>query len=396
MFEAVLKKIKPTQDEELVLSKKVSIFLKNLNKNLKGAKTVLGGSFAKGTWLSGNHDVDIFVVFEKGENISDELERSLKKSFKSVERVHGSRDYFWVREEGLTFEIVPVLKIKKASEAKNVTDVSVLHVDWVKRHSTLELRDQIRLAKKFFRAQKVYGAETYIKGFSGYVTEILVIYYGSFLKLLKHCMHWKKGMVIDLGAHGENLEKYSGSPLILIDPVQPTRNAAAALSEEKFNKFILACRKFVQKPFEKSFEELSVDLKELKEKDVVLQVEPLEGKRDIVGTKMLKVFEELVKELENNGFTIKEKEWSWDEKAYFWFSVKEKVLEKMYKHRGPPIKMKKYVEEFKKKHKGLKLLKEKNYVYILKEREYRDLNECVKKLIKKKSIQCRVKKIKVL
>src|SRR3990167_7967472 len=53
---------------------------------------------------------------------------------------------------------------KHAKEAKNMTDVSLLHVGWVKKRLNKKLADQVRLAKKFFRAQKVYGAETFIRG----------------------------------------------------------------------------------------------------------------------------------------------------------------------------------------------------------------------------------------
>ena len=38
------------------------------------------------------------------------------------ERIHGSRDYFQIRNE-LVFEVVPVLKVEHPSQAVNVTDI---------------------------------------------------------------------------------------------------------------------------------------------------------------------------------------------------------------------------------------------------------------------------------
>ena len=71
MFESILKEIKPTKKEEEELNSKVAIFLRSLNDNLKEGKIVVGGSFAKGTWLRGQHDLDIFVQYPNEEKISD-------------------------------------------------------------------------------------------------------------------------------------------------------------------------------------------------------------------------------------------------------------------------------------------------------------------------------------
>src|SRR3989344_6793717 len=129
----ILKKIKPSRIEEISLMFRVNRFLKRLNKNLWDAEAILGGSVAKGTFLKGQHDVDIFVLYKNDKDISNKLESSLR-IFKNIERVKGSRDYFQARVYGLNFEIVPVLKIKTVKEAKNITDISPLHVDWVKKN----------------------------------------------------------------------------------------------------------------------------------------------------------------------------------------------------------------------------------------------------------------------
>ena len=80
-LEKVIVDINPDKTLEVKNDKKVKSFLVNLNKNLLGATAVIGGSFAKGTWLKGDHDVDIFVLYTVDEDISNKLEGSLKKSF---------------------------------------------------------------------------------------------------------------------------------------------------------------------------------------------------------------------------------------------------------------------------------------------------------------------------
>src|SRR3989344_1107382 len=171
----ILNKIKPNEQERLWFKTIADSFLKLLNSKLKDARAILGGSGAKDTWLAGNHDVDIFVLFnyQKYSGQSSELANFLEPIFKKVfskekiSRVHGSRDYFQLYYQGFFFEVIPILQISSSLQAINITDISPLHSLWANKY-TKGLKDEIRLIKQFCRAQKVYGAESYIGGFSGY------------------------------------------------------------------------------------------------------------------------------------------------------------------------------------------------------------------------------------
>src|SRR3989338_691911 len=157
----VLGLIKPTKKEEEEVRENVDDILSKINKNLKNARAILGGSGEKGTWLKEAHDADIFVLFDykkykdKSDKLSDMLEKHLKNKFSKIIRLHGSRDYFQIKQKGFTFEIIPILAIKKAEQAKNITDISPLHSLWVKKHK--KLADDMRLAKQFCKAADVYG-----------------------------------------------------------------------------------------------------------------------------------------------------------------------------------------------------------------------------------------------
>jgi len=222
----VIKNIRPHEDYEKEILDKANDIIKKINSSLKHTKTILGGSGAKGTWLE-TFDADIFVKFnyskfkDKSSELSDILEKFLKRHFK-ITKLHGSRDYFQIKEGKFTFEIIPILDIKRAEQAKNITDVSPLHSKFVLKHK--KLIDEIRLTKQFFKAAKIYGAESYIRGFSGYVCEILTIYYGSFLKLLRAASKWKENTVIDIKSYyrGKNIftelnKSKLISPIIVID-----------------------------------------------------------------------------------------------------------------------------------------------------------------------------------
>lgn len=395
-MENILKKIKPSKFEEFMLNRKLNIFLKKLNKNLKEATAMVGGSVAKNTWLSGNHDVDIFVLFDNDANASDRLENVLERVFKDVDRIHGSRDYFQLRFKGLNFEVVPVLKIEKVKDAKNITDISPMHVQWVASQKNEKIADEIRLAKAFAQAQGVYGAETYVKGFSGYVLEILTIYYKSFEKLVKAASTWQSHQMIDISKHYEGLNKEKISPLILIDPIDKTRNAAAALSQEKFTRFVNSCKGYLRNKDVDFFEKKKITLDDLKDKNLVIKVTPLEGKKDVVGTKILKCLEYIEKELILEGYTITEADWYWNEDALLWFKVRDTELPKFKRHYGPPSNKTQNVKQFKLKWSHEKIYQEKDKVYVNIPRKNVLLKDFVSDLVKKEEFKDYVSSIKVL
>jgi tRNA nucleotidyltransferase (CCA-adding enzyme) len=411
LLKKVLKGIKPSKEEEKEVKAKIDNFLKRVNKGLKDAKAELGGSGAKETWLSKAHDADIFIAFnyqkykDKSDQLSDILGKHLKKVFGKVNRLHGSRDYFQIKEKGFTFEVVPILKISKAEDAINITDVSPLHAAWVKKYK--KFADEIRLTKQFCKAQGIYGAESYIKGFSGYICEILTVYYKGFLNLVKNATKWKEKVFIDVEKYYRNkkeiLDKLNlakiYSPLVIIDPVQKDRNAAAAVSHEKYEEFICVCKEFLAKASEEFFEikEVSVDeLKQRARKDklILLDVTALSGKEDVVGSKLLKSLEFIEKELKKKDFKIYEKGWKWDKgkKSLFWFIIDKKLLSEYVEKQGPPLNLKEHVANFKKQYKG-KTFTKKGKIFAKVKRDYREAEKLVKELIKDKYVKEKVKTI---
>jgi tRNA nucleotidyltransferase (CCA-adding enzyme) len=349
-----------------------------LKKSKIAAKCSVGGSVAKGTWLPGVSDVDFFILFNyekyKSEHqfLSDTTEKVLRNVFKGVQRLHGSRDYFNVDYKNFILEFVPVLEISELSDALNLTDYSPLHVYWVRDRVKVnrKLQTEIRLAKQFFKANGVYGAESYIAGFSGHATEILTIYYGSFSRLLKNVVEWGRGEVIDVNKNYKNSnqifdevnESKLQSPIIVIDPVEPARNAAAALGEEKFDLLKKATKRFLANPTIDFFKIKLFDVKLLKQKPgqklFVLQTTPTKGKEDVVGCKLLKTFEEFQKAIAHNNFRIMHSGWHWPGKgsATFWIYLPAKPLPKERIVEGPPAKVpEQFIKQFRKKWKRIYL-----------------------------------------
>ena len=278
ILQSVLLETEPSS-EKLQEAKKLSEnTLKKINNTLRNtkAKASIQGSFRKQTQLKNFFDIDVFVQFDykhyvsKEREISNILEKRLKKTFKNLKRVHGSRDYFQTNQDRYVFEIIPILEIKSHEKAKNITDISPLHTKWVAKNSK-NITSEIKLTKTFLKAQNIYGADSYIKGFSGYACEILTIHYGSFLKLLKATKKWKAQQIIDNEKHYRRKDPLlylnkskTRSPLVLIDPVQPNRNATAALNKRSYNLFRKKAAGFLLNPSTSFFVQKKPDKETIK------------------------------------------------------------------------------------------------------------------------------------
>lgn len=411
VLKEVLEEIKPTVKEEKAILSKVNAFVKKVNSGIRGARAELYGSGAKGTWLKGGFDADVFVKFDykkfadKSEELSEFLGKHLNKKFKNLVRMHGSRDYYRIKQDGFVYEIIPILDIKKSEQAKNITDISPLHARWVKSNVNKKLIDDIRLAKAFLKANDLYGAESYIRGFSGYVTEILVIYYKGFNNFLKAAEKWKDKQVIDMKKYYKNpfmtLNKSKlDSPIIVIDPVDKTRNAAAALSYDRTDRLKELAKKFLRKPSKEFFEKEEINEEVLREKCkgkklVTIDAEAMVGKEDVVGAKIMKSYEFVLRRLKEKEFNVIESGWEWNKakKAMIWLILDKKELGKVRGHRGPSLKSKEHCQRFKKQHK--KVYTKKGRLFANVKRDFTKPENYLKFLLKDKWFKDKIKVIKI-
>lgn len=364
-----------------ILKEFISKFEKELKTNRIKADVFVGGSFVKGTVIRKNkYDVDIFVRFDKREKeISEIAEKILNKIDKNVQRIHGSRDYFQIKyQDGLIFEIIPVLKVSRPKDAENITDLSYFHVNYVKKYIKKDKRlvDEIRLAKAFCHAQKCYGAESYIQGFSGYALELLIINYGSFEKFLRGVLRAKDKIVLfdkkQFKSRQEVLMNVNqsklGSPVVFIDPTYKERNALAALSDETFEDFKIKATAFLKSPSLAFFEDKKIDWDKVKKKYrdkefIVVKISTNRQEGDIAGSKLLK-FYNFFKQGCVGQFIVKKSDFEYDEKQDASFYIlAEKKKDSII--RGPPIVMNANVALFKRQH---KITFEKNkFIYARKD-----------------------------
>ncbi len=395
---------------------------------------MIGGSVAKGTDLEGDADVDVFARFSPKKHAGDDLSELLARILpKDAERVHGSRDYFQFRRKLATgkgvgegakgkkasavdvlFEVVPVLRITDPAQAKNVTDMSPLHVGYVLQEIAKRpgLADEIRLAKRFCKAAKCYGAESYINGFSGHVIDLLIIRYGSFRKLLEAAAKWKGQVVIDLNGKKDALLAIDKSkrqgPLVLVDPVQPGRNAAAALSQEKLDLLREAAKAYLKRP-EAAFFDVVVSTEQsvtewfaweqkkkrsgAKPRLFLVRTTALEGKDDIAATKLKMAHEYVLKQAALQGFEPLGQGWEYDRKrrsGLHWLVFADETLAATRAFNGPPLRATKDVAAFKKKHRDAR--EQDGRLVATVKRKFRSPAEFLKAALKDPYVKGRAKK----
>lgn len=400
----IIDTISPTTEEKHRLQNTKDLICNQLREEASRKKFLIevvpGGSTAKDTFLRGDYDLDIFIRFKQpSQNISEALELLILSVGKilgiPIEKVHGSRDYFTCTYEGFHFEFVPVKYIESSQDVENITDMSPLHVSWFMKKAPFRLHSDIRLAKQFCKSARVYGAESYINGFSGHVVDILVLYYGGFEQLLEvAATQWEHlPIFIDIEKHNPDaLQNLSSaklqSPLVVIDPIDPNRNAAAALSLQCFKKFIKRAREFIAQPTKEFFviEKFSKYSLEYQLTDTtyatLLCFSPLQTSKDIAGTKILKIVEYCKRELIEMGFTITAFDFFFtheNETAYAFFILPKTNISQTYTRQGPPSQAKQGVASFREKHSDA--YEKNNFWYVDEQRKFIDATSALKFLL---------------
>ena len=395
----ILKEITPSNKEKQEIKKIIKQITKSIH--IPYTKIILGGSSAKGTWLKNNHDIDLYIKFNPQKYEGIDIAEVLKDNVKDATVLHGSRDYLQKKEGNYTIELIPILDIKKVEYAKNITDISPFHAKWVNKHK--KYKKDILLAKSFAKANGFYGAESFIKGFSGYSMEVLTIHYKGFKNLLKNVSQWKQTTIIDTEKHHKKKVQLNEakmlSPLILVDPVQSTRNVTAVVSQDKYGIFIKKVKEYLKNPSKDFFIKKEFSLEEIQKKKgekIILELIPLDGKRDVVGAKLLKCFEYMNEQLKENEFELKEANWHWKEgeNAILYYILKEQKLSPTVKHYGPPISEKERLKHFKETWKQYPLKNEKGKAYIILPRKYSQAKELITDLLSSEIIKTRIKEVK--
>lgn len=215
------------------------------------------GSVAKDTWIRGKPEIDVFIHF-KPETGRERLESTvLDAGGRVIEKLGGrhwlryaSHPYVEGEVSGLRVNIVGCFRVEPGRWISAV-DRTPYHTAFVNSRLTPELRRDVRLFKGFLIGCGLYGAEIRVEGFSGYISELLVISFGGALNTIRSASSWRIPVFIDMTGkimRTEAFKLFPKAPMIFIDPVDPSRNVAAAVSDRKLAELVVACKLFQNNP----------------------------------------------------------------------------------------------------------------------------------------------------
>jgi tRNA nucleotidyltransferase (CCA-adding enzyme) len=324
------------------------------------------GSVAKDTWLRENPDIDIFVRFSnaiprnKLGEIGLKIAYQAAGAYRKIERF-AEHPYLEIFAKGYRVDIVPCYEVKPG-EWQSATDRTPYHTDYVKRHLSKDLLGEVRLLKKFMQSIDVYGAEIKVGGFSGYLCELLIMRFRSFVETIRAFAQYSQRIVIDIENHYVSREKeiplLFPEALVIIDPVDKGRNAASAVQPLKLYRLIGAARAFLKKPDKVFFDPpepevlrvaaLKSKLKRRGSAVVFLVVSQMNAVPDVLWGQLYKTRRSLRKLISLNDYEIlKDAVWS-NEKTFsiFVFELEQQILPNIKRHIGPPLERKAESENF--------------------------------------------------
>lgn len=226
------------------------------NENGIKAKPTIQGSVAKGTWLPGSVDLDCFVLMPESTPESDLktfAETIGLQVLKNPRKKYAQHPYLLGEFEGAEVDLVPAYNVQSADAILSAVDRTPFHTDWVNANLSVDQKRDLREWKAWCKGVGVYGAETKIGGFSGYLLEVVLAKLGS----LQHALEWlAKGDATRIHFGNDAVED-KVSHWVVVDPVDPTRNCAAAVTKETFAVAGKAAKAYLESPTKRFFEPVS-------------------------------------------------------------------------------------------------------------------------------------------
>lgn len=372
----VLRKTTPSRMQErhlLKLAEKLKERAKTASEEAGiEAEVRVEGSVAKDTWMRDEPEIDIFIQVptstprEAFGTVCLEIARKATEGHKQIERF-AEHPYLESYVDTTRVNIVPCYRVSRG-EWMSATDRTPFHTDYVKPLLDKRLRGEVRLVKRFMKGIKVYGAEIRVGGFSGYLCELFTLHYKSFKNVLTSISDWRQSGILDPEGYYKGREREAKrifpEPLIVVDPVDKGRNAAAAVRKERLEELVVASRAFLKNPSIEFFyprttvsyetEKLVQAIETRGSTIVFLKFGGVEAVPDILWGQLYKSQRSLKKMLRLHDFNIvRDVVWSAEQDLNMLiFEVEHRFLPLIRKHFGPPIEKREECERFLRKHSG--------------------------------------------
>ncbi len=409
----VLNKVTPTREYHRKITEiveEIKVILKNEIKKRKLPVTIqLVGSIAKDTYLQKNMDIDFFICFPTSYNKEFIAKNALSigKSFlKNTEESYAEHPYLRGYYKDFYIELVPCYKIENAEQKLSAVDRTPLHTKYIIDNITESQKQEIRLLKQFLRGINCYGAEAQIQGFSGYLCEIIILFYKTFENTIKKASGWKRQTKLSLGE--KDFLDFSTS-LVFIDPVDSNRNVASVITKENYDLFVKACNEYIKNPrytffFPNPIKPWSLDKirEKINEQDckyLGISFKKPEIIDENLYPQIRKTSRSVSENLKRYDFRVYDTSYFVNKKyTYIIIKIYKEVLSKTMVHAGPPVIRKENAKEFLKKWENNKLVIKKPYQkddrwFVEIKRQYIDAKKFLEKEFEKLSLGKHIDKV---
>jgi len=323
----------------------------------KITNVVFGGSFAKGTWLKDDVDIDIFIKIDR--RVPDREFELLGKQI-GLQSLKGRKPYLRYSDhpyvealiDGYRINIVPCYDVVKGKWL-SAADRSPFHTDYVRKNLNNDQRNHVRLLKKFLKSIGIYGADIATEGFSGYVAEIMILKYGTFESVVQAISKiGAENTLISASKPVEFNQPNFQSQLIIIDPIDHRRNLGRAISPESVGKFILAARRFLAEPsfdfFIKKGKKISRNYGSLYPNLLIVEFQYKMRSPDVIWGQLKRSLNAISRQLDLANFKVIRSTSATDEKkkAVLAFLLESVTVPSYTQKNGPKIFMRRETDNF--------------------------------------------------
>ncbi|MFP8952832.1 CCA tRNA nucleotidyltransferase [Natrialbaceae archaeon A-arb3/5] len=337
------------------------------------ADVVQVGSTARNTWVSGDRDIDIFVRFPPEIGRESLEQYGLEVGHATLPDGHEEyAEHPYVKGEcdGFDIDVVPCFRLESATDIRSAVDRTPFHNRYLEQRLDDELAADVRVTKQFMKGIGVYGSNLRTRGFSGFLTELLVCEYGGFESLCSAAADWQPPVELDPEDHGQKRETASPSrngsadgadfpfddPLVVIDPTDPERNVAAVCSAENVARFQHYARDLLDDPRLELFEpavpdpltesELRTHLERRGTTPVAIRFDAPDLVDDQLYPQLEKSLDGITSGLDSRGFDVFRAAAFADETAVVFAELGVSERPAVERHEGPPVHVRKHADGF--------------------------------------------------
>ena len=363
---AVLERVEPDDEERERLDAVVETLLDRTWEAVADlpveAEPIHVGSTARDTWIAGDRDVDVFVRFPTDVRREDLEAYGLAVGHEVLPDGHEEyAEHPYVRGElsGFDVDLVPCYDVDAASEIRSAVDRTPFHSAYLAGRITPALAAEIRVFKQFLKGVSVYGSDLRTRGFSGYLTELLVLEHGGARETLSAVGDWHPPVRLDPEGHGT---RSFDDPLVVIDPTDSGRNVAAVLSAENLARLQHHARAVLAEPTVDAFfpgaaqpiatEAVSEHLARRDTTPIALVFDAPDAVEDDLYPQLRRSLAGVGDELDRRGFdTFRRATWAGDlddpdARAVLFFELSVAERPAVERHDGPPVHVREHATEF--------------------------------------------------